>query len=851
MEVHIELEVEAQMAKGIKEDKARWMDRFDSLFRDMRFAFRRMAKNPGFTAIAVLSLALGIGANTAIFSLVNSILLSGVPLRAPEELVEVYTSEETTSEKPGYPYSVSTYPDLVDLREQTDVFTGVAGYEAFFSRLETETTTEPIWGEAVSWNLFTLLGIEPEVGRFFVSEEGQTPGTHPVAVLGFDFWQKRYGGDPSMVRQSIRLGGQQYTVVGVAPKGVQGFTAPGFNMDMFVPMMMADALNFEGTSSHLTHRTSRSTFIKARLAPGVSVDQARAALATLSARQRDAYPEAWEGRDFNLLPTSEVAIHPLVDGPITAVAALLLTVVGLVLLVACTNLAGFLLARASERKKEIALRLAMGATRWALIRQLLTETVVLGVMGGMAGLLVANWVLQALMAFQPPIPIPINLDVGLDGTVLLFTLGVAAAAGLFFGLVPALQSTKPDLAPTLKDEARGASGRQRRFSLRNILVVTQVAISMVLLLGAGLFLRSLQSAQDIDLGFTIREGGIVWLMAFGNDMEDEEFAMLARTIEERARAIPGVEKVASAEMLPLGISFQTRNWDIPGVEPPSGEEHHEIAYNLASRGYFETMGIPMISGRSFGPDDRPGSELVAVISETAAREFWPGESPIGREVIAAGNQNSYRIVGVSKDTKVWTLGEEYRPYIFLSMEQDNERSAQIVATGTIPESQIVAELQRIVREVDSRVVIMESKTVSDHLSIALFPPRMAALLLGVFGALALILASTGLYGTVAFSVSRRTQEMGIRLSLGADAGKVIRMVLWGAMSLVLVGTVMGLVLSLGLAQAIKGFLYGVGALDPVTFLGVPMILVSVALVAAFVPARRASRVNPVQALKSE
>lgn len=823
----------------------------DRLLQDIRYAFRRLAKTPGFTAIAVISLALGIGANTAIFSLVNAILLSGVPMRAPEELVDVYTSEESKGAEPGYPYSVSTYPDLVDLREQTDVFSGVAGYEAFFSRLEMENQTEPIWGEAVSWNLFSLLGIDPEAGRFFVQEEGQTPGTHPVVVLGYDYWQKHFGGDPSAVGRSLRLGGQLYTVVGVAPESVQGFTAPGINMDMFVPMMMVDALNFEGTSSQLTQRTSRSTFIKARLAPGVSVEQARAALETLSARQREAYPEAWKGRDFNLLATSEVAIHPLVDPYLKAVAALLLSVVGLVLLVACTNLAGFLLARASDRKKEVALRLALGARRWTLIRQLLTETVILGVMGGLAGLLVANWVLQALMAFQPPIPIPINLDVGLDTTVLLFTLGISAAAGVFFGLVPALQSTNPDLASTLKDESGTGTGRQKRFSLRNSLIVTQVAISMVLLLGAGLFLRSLQSAQDIDLGFSLRKGGIVWLMAFGNDIQAEEFAGLTQAMEENALAIPGVEKVASAEMLPLGISFQTSNWDIPGVEPPAGEEHFEIAYNTVSKSYFDVMGIPIVAGRSLGPEDVRGSEPVAVISETAARRFWPGESPVGKEIRRPREDQPYRIVGVAKDTKAWTLGEEFRPYVYLSKEQSTEISSTIVATGSIPEAQIVTELRRVARELDPRFVIMESKTMSEHLSIALFAPRMAALLLGVFGALALILASTGLYGTVAFSVSRRTREMGIRLSLGADAGKVVAMVLRGAMGLVGVGVVIGVILSLGLAQAIRGFLYGVGAMDPITFLGVPLILAGVGLFAAFVPARRASKVNPVQALKSE
>jgi predicted permease len=553
------------------------------------------------------------------------------------------------------------------------------------------------------------------------------------------------------------------------------------------------------------------------------------------------------------VPTSEVAIHPLVDGWLYAAAALLLSVVAIVLLVACINLAGFLLARASERRKEIALRLAMGATRGMLIRQLLTETMILGVLGGAAGLLVAKWVLGVLVAFQPPIPIPINLDLGLDRTVLLFTLGISAAAGVFFGLMPALQSTKPDLAPTLKDESGTGTGRLRRLSLRNGLIVAQVALSMVLLLSAGLFLRSLSHAADIDTGFSVREGGIAWIMAFGDDMDREEFSLLTRSLEEQARAVPGVEKVATAEMLPLGLSFQETLWDITGVEPPSGEEHLSIPYNTVSRDYFDVMGIPIVSGRSFGQEDQRGGAPVIIISERAAREYWPGASPLGQEIFHPGREISYTVVGVAKDVKVWTLGEELRPYIYRSMEQSTEPSAHLIATGSIPEAQIVSELRRVTRDLDSRFVVMESKTMSEHLSIALFPPKIAAILLGVFGGLALILASTGLYGIVAFSVSRRTREMGIRLSLGADTGKVILMVLKGAMSLVLVGAVTGLILSAGMAQLIEmsGFLYGISAWDPVTFLGVPMILTGVALVAALVPARRASRVDPVQALKTD
>ncbi len=843
-------ESEARRHASARERKTRWTDRFDALFMDVRYAVRRMGRSPGFTAIAVLSLALGIGANTAIFSLVNAVLLSGVPMRAPQELVEVYTSEAPEADGPGYPYSLSSTPDLRDLRERTDLFIGVGGYEAFFSRLETEDGVEPVWGEVVSWDLFSTLGIAPAAGRFFVHEEGQTMGTHPVVVLGYDFWQKRFGGDPEAVGSTLRMSGREWTIVGVAPRELQGFTAPGMAMDMFATYEMGPTLNFEGQTGSQENRNSRSTFIKARLAPGVTVEEARAALATLSANNREAYPEAWEGREFNILPTSEVAIHPIVDGPLFAIATLLLTVVALVLLIACTNLAGFLLARAADRKKEIAVRLAMGARRWTLVRQLLTETVILGLMGGVAGLVVAQWTLQALMRFQPPIPIPINLDVGLDRTVLLFALAVSAAAGLFFGLIPALQSTNPDVAPTLKNEGTGG-GRPRRLTLRNGLIVTQVAISMVLLLGAGLFLRSLQSAGSIDLGFTARDGGIVWVMAMGDDVSREEFGQISRTLEERALALPGVTSAATAEMLPMGVGYQEMGFEIPGVEPPPGEEEHDLPFNVVSAGYMDLMGISITAGRGFTPEDDENAPPVAVISQTAATRFWPGESALGREIIRPGREEPHRIVGVARDTKVWTIGEEYRPYVYFHSKQYPVSSTMLLARGDIPEARIAGQLRQLVSDLDSRLVLMESKTMGQHLSIALFPPRMAALLLGVFGGLALILATTGLYGTVAFSVSRRSREMGIRLSLGADAGAVVGMVLRGAMGLVAIGALLGWALSLGLAQAIQGFLYGVGAMDPVTFIGVPVILGLVALAAALVPARRASRVNPVTALKSE
>ncbi len=876
MEAHIAMEAEALMAQGMAEEEAwdqarrlfgdrsryegeatreararersvRWLDRLDVLAQDVRYALRRMTKNPGFTGIAILSLALGIGANTAIFSIVNTLLMGGVPMRAPEELVEIYASERDH----GYPYSISSVPDLMDLRERTDLFTGVGGYEAFLSRYETDETTTPVMGELVTWDFFRILGIQPALGRFFLSEEGQTPGTHPVVVLGHSFWQSRLGGDPDVLGRTVRVGGHPFTVVGVAPPEVQGFTAPGFAMDMWVPYQMADALTIDGEPYDLTDRGNKTVFIRARLRPGVTVDEVRAALATLTARNQEAYPDAWRGVEYNVLPTSEVSIHPMVDGPMKGAAVLLLAAVGLVLLIACVNLAGFLLARASDRRKEIALRLALGARRAALVRQLLVETVLLGLTGGAVGLLVAVWVLHTLVSLRPPIPFPLNLDFRLDGTVLLFTGLVAAGAGLLFGLFPALQSTRPDVAPVLKDEGGAVTGTRHRISLRNALIVTQVAISMVLLLGAGLFLRSLFTAQRMDIGFTARDGAIAWVFTGMSGVARDDQEQTIQRLVDAATAIPGVDRVATAEMVPLGVGLQSTGWEIPGVDPPAGREHIDIRYNLVSANYFDVMGVPMVSGRAFTPDDRAGAEPVAIVSEATARRYWPGESAVGREIRRVGRDQSYRIVGVAGDTKVWSLGEEFQPYVYLPRAQANPAAVNLIARGSIPDAQIAGQLRRAIREVDPHLVIMETKTMAEHLSIQLYLPRAAAALLGAFGLLALILATTGLYGTMAFTVSRRTREMGIRLSLGADAGQVVKMVLRGALGLVTIGGVIGLLLTFGLAQALSRFLFGTSPHDPVTFIGVPLILGAVALLAAWIPARRASRVDPVRALRSE
>jgi predicted permease len=417
--------------------------------------------------------------------------------------------------------------------------------------------------------------------------------------------------------------------------------------------------------------------------------------------------------------------------------------------------------------------------------------------------------------------------------------------------VPALQSTKPDVAHTLKDEGGSVTGGRKRLTVRNGLLVTQVAISMVLLLGAGLFLRSLMSAQDMDLGFSARDGGIAWTMMGLSDIERADQEQLVRAIEERTLALPGVDRVATADMLPLGVVLQTTTWDIPGVEPPAGQDHLSFRYNVVSASYFDVMGIPIVSGRPFTEEDRADSESVAIISQVTADRYWPDGDALGGTIQRTWTEESYRIVGIAQDTKVWWLGEEIQPYVYLSRPQSNSISAFFLARGSIPDAQITSQLRRVIREVDPRVVIMESKTMSGHLSVQLYPARAAAGLLGAFGLLALVLASTGLYGAVAFAVSRRTREMGIRISLGASTKEVIGMVLKGAMGLVALGGTVGLALGVGLARVVSGFLYGIDGLDLVTFIGIPAVLFGAAALAAFLPARRASRVNPVQALRSE
>ena len=817
------------------------------LFRqDLRYAVRRLVASPGFTTVAILSLALGIGANTAIFSIVNAVLLRRSPAEDRERLVEVYTSDDD-----GIVHATSSYPDFVELRRATDVFEDVLGYQLFLGQVEREDGAGMlVLGELVTGNYFSMLGIRPAIGRSFAPVEDSVPLAHPVVILGHEFWRTAFGADVSVVGSTIRLNRRPYTVIGVAPSDFNGSFSV-LRADVFAPMMMIGHV-MAGSIDRLNTRGSRSMFVRGRLREGVSIERAAAAVSTIGQRLAAEYPETNDGRVMTVIASSDVAVHPAVDRALVPVAGLLLSVVGLVLLIACANLASFLLARAADRRKEIAIRLAIGATRAQLIRQLLIESVMLAMAGSLAGVLVAIWTIGVLERFQPPLPIPLNIDVSVDGSVLLFTAVVSVLAGIAFGLAPGIQATRPDLAPTLRDEAGAVTGHKRSARLRNGLVVAQVTVSVLLLVGSGLFLRSLQKAQRIDTGFDTGPAAILSPSFELSGFEDEARIRVVRDrILERIRAMPGITGVAIAGRLPLGAAIQTRELNIDGITPPNGADALDVDFTGADAAYFTVMGVPLVAGRNFGPEDNAAADGVAIISETAARAWWPGDDAIGRTLWLGDNRDHpVTVVGVARDTRVRTLGESPRAYVYLNAQQDATPFTNFIIRGNLPPARLLEEVRRVMLEVEPQLVIMQSMTMDEHLALLLFPPRMAALLLSIFGGLALVLAAVGLYGLVSYAVARRTREVGIRLALGASTRDVLRLMTGSGLRLVFMGGAIGLILAAGGTSLVARFLYGIDALDFVAFAGAPAVLLGVGLLATWIPARRAARLDPQTALRS-
>ena len=812
--------------------------------RDVRYSLRRMAQSPGFTATAILSLAVGIGANAAIFSLVNAVILRKTPIPEPEQLVEIYTW------KASFNNNIFSYPDFRDVRDNSDdIFEAVSASGYAFVPIDVAGSVEMLAAEVVSGKYFSLLGVQPAVGRLLGPEDDVAPGAHPVVVLDHGYWQRAYGGDPGVVGETLRVTGVEYTIVGVLPEWYRG-NVRGLVPSLYFPVLMMNQVQ-PGTVDRLEQRGGHWLFGKGRLKAGVTLAEAHARLDTIAAELRASYPQEWNRDEhFFLVRSNEVIMFPPIDRFVVPTAGVFMGLVGLVLLVACANLASFLLARAKDRQREIAVRFALGATRRSIVRQLLTETTLLAFFGGLGGLAVSVWLLRILFAADLPLPFPLTLDVSLDANVLAFSLGVSLVAGLFFGVAPALQSSGRNVAATLKDGGTGGS-RARRFTLRNVLVAAQVAVSMVLLVAAALFARSMLARQTIDPGFGQQPAGVITIMVPSNRYDRDQGRLFVRRLEERITQIPGVEAVGLIDNLHLNpMSTNMMDVNIDGVVPPAGQNSHVVDDAIGDAGFFEAAGVRIVRGRNFNDGDTDEATKVAIISAAMAQRFWPDQEAIGR-IVRRPDRDDLVVVGVASDAKIRTLGEAPRPFIYTPYSQNYSSFVTLVARTVRDAEATARDMLAVGRELDSELMVYETKSIQRHIDLLLLPDRLGTLVLAAFAAVAMVLASIGLYGIVSYAVAQRTREVGIRISLGADHRSVVRMLTGGGMKLVAVGAGIGLLLAAGMGQVMSGLLLGISALDPVTFLGVPLILFAVALLAAYLPARRASRIDPVVALRTE
>jgi len=819
--------------------------------RDLRHGVRQLARQPGFAAAAIASLALGIGLNTTLFSVVNAVLLRDTAVTAPDRLVEIYTSL-----RDDFPQMTTSYPDYMDVRASADSLQGIAGHSYVRGILSAGEPATLATGEAVTANYFEVLGVRPAMGRGFREDENVSPGAAPVVVVSHGLWQRRLGGRSDVLGSTIKLSGLEYTIVGVAPARFTG-TLPGIPTEFWTPVMMVDRLVFSGMQAtsdqdpgktRLDRRGTRWLFLKGRLADGRTVEEARAQVQATFARLAADYPLTNEKISASVLPAANVRFHPMLDGYVRAASAVLLVAVGFVLLIACGNVANLLLARSTARRREFAIRAAIGASRARLIRQLLSEGLVLAVAGGTAGVLLASWAGRALSGFGTNVfPIPVSFDFSIDGTVLAYALAVSVGTAILFGLAPAWSSSRPELVPALKASAEGDV--RRRFSLRDALVVSQLALSLVLLVAGALLTRGLLTARNTDLGF---DPAPIASLSFNLQMNGYDVER-ATAFRDRARealgALPGVTAVSTSSRLPLAPDINVESILVPGHHTPQDEGAVVDSVSVGAE-YFRTVGVPIIAGRAFTEDDVRQSRRVAIVNETMARQYWPDGSAVGRRIHSDRFESEpYEIVGVARDHKVRSVGEDPRPYIHFP-SGPSRQIGFVVRTAT-PAASALPMLRQALWALERDIVFTEDVTASQIANTTVAPTRIGAQVLGAFGALALLLAAVGLYGVVAYSVSRRRREVGIRMALGASRGRVLQQVLGQGSRLALIGVTIGVIASAIVGRVLESLLYGVSGFDPIAYIAAAGTLIAVALAANIVPALTAARTNPVTALRSE
>ncbi|MPZ21654.1 MAG: FtsX-like permease family protein [Luteitalea sp.] len=811
----------------------------DTFWQDLRYSLRMLLKRPGFTAAVVITLALGIGANATIFTWIKVIFLERLQgVDQPDDLVEIWGATRNNSA-----LSLS-YPDYVDLRDRNEVLSGVVAHQVLPVNLGRGGTPERVRGAIVSGNYFDVLGVKALIGRTFLPEEDRTPNARPVVVMGYGLWQRRFGGDPNIVGRAVTLNARDFIVIGITPKEF-GSSFSGIVLDVWTPVMMKDYIARPHFS--LTDRGSRWLMVMGRLRPGVTVDQARANIVSLAAQLERAFPQTNEqmGADVFLLTRSPFSLKQSLQSSL----AVLMTAVAIVLLIACANVANLLLGRAASRRKEIALRLALGGSRQRLVRQMLSESLVLASLGAALGLTLAFWSARSLPAFLPPLGVDVSFDTRPDAVVFAFTLALTVVTTILCGLAPTLHASKPDLVAALKDTTTTPERGVRRMSLRHALVIAQVALSMVALISAGLLVRSLREASLANPGFDPERVLLASFDPFLSGYDESRGREFYRRLVERVSTLPGVEAATLARRLPLtlsGIAFATVVID--GYAPARAEDMR-FNYETVGPDYFQTMRIPLVRGREFDERDRDDTQRAVIINETMAQRYWAGGDALGRRLNVEGEW--LEIVGVVKDVKNRSLSEAPQPFFYLPLLQDYRSNMILVARTALEPEEMLHAVEGEVAALDPEMPVFDPDTLREHLGVSLFRQRMAATLLSLFGLLALTLCAVGLYGVMAYTVSRRTRELGIRIAVGATTGDVLKLVLGQALLLSAIGIAAGFITALMVTRFLVALLYGVGPADPVTFAVIAIVLLGVAFAAGYLPARRAIRIDPTIALKIE
>ena len=840
--------IEAKYREVIPEGEAASGHLMADFRRDLTYAARVLRKTPSFTIVAILTLALAIGANTAVFTIVNTFLLNPLPVTSASRMVAVNTSHPAKTGQSGDLRPIS-FLNLKDYREKNRVFSSLAGYSSpMAATLSYGNDSHRVFVEVVTGNYFGTLGIYPLMGRFFSSEEDMKPRAYPVVVIGYAAWQGRFGAASDILGRTIKLNKVVFTIIGVAPKGFKGINAV-FGPDMWVPSMMAEQMLPTQQQNPLKDRAVLTFTGVARLKPGVPLSQAEAEMKTIANELAQEYPETNEGQSVALRPLTEAVIGTNQGQGMLIGSFFLMTIVGFVLLIACSNVANLQLARAAARRQEIAVRMALGAGRTRLVRQLLTESVLLGFLGGVLGFFFGYEGCQFLWSLRPAEFAQNLADPKLNANVFVFSLVVSLFTGLLFGIAPALRSSRTPIVEALKEETRTLGHSLSRITIANVLLVGQVAVSLVLLVVAALFLRSIRSQYAIDPGFETKNLAIVMLYPGQAGYDRTRIEQFYKGMRDRLVTVPGIASVSWASNLPMWAHAEA-GLTIEGQEQRKKSEEISSVVNTIDLDYFSTMSIPLVAGRDFSQNDREGSAPVVIVNDTLANRYWPNQDPLSKRLQLPGQKEFRQVVGVVKTANYQTLGEPPQPCVYIPLRQTYSDSMVLYVKTERDPASILTAVQSEIRNLDPALAVDDLRTGTKIIDQALWGAKMGVGVLGVFGFLALGLASVGLYGIVAYSVNQRRREIGIRMALGAGQGSVLGLILRQGITLVVSGVGLGLVLSTLLGRALSKTLYGIGAIDPLSLGGASLVLLVVAFVACYLPARSASHADPLVALRA-